>query len=75
MSVHPDGQLQSNMTIVISCTVRYGAAPVTPPLSREQEPTVKLSLENGALTTALSAQVYKIEPTGTETLHQKTAVI
>lgn len=69
LRVSPDGHLQRDMTILISCEIRYGGPSH---LSAAQEPVLSLTLDGGTLPTG---QTYYQAPTDTSSLRTKTLVI
>ena len=70
LNVEPSGELQIGMTINISCTIRYGG-PGPAELSPEQDPDVKLMLDNDEI---FSGQPYYIVP-AIDNFQRKTRVI
>jgi len=70
LNVAPSGLLESGMTITISCIIRYGGPAV---LSRQQDPTLELTLDNEPALP--SGSTHYEEPAGTDSLHRKTWVI
>jgi len=72
LNVEPAGLLESGMSITISCEVRYGG-PAETTLSRQQDPTLELTLDNEPALPRGSTH-YE-EPVGTNSLHRKTLVI
>jgi len=70
LAVEPSGELEIGMTVNVSCTIRYGG-PGPDKLSQDQEPDVKLMLDNDELP---GGRPYYIAP-ATDSFHRKTRVI
>jgi len=70
LNVEPPGELQLGMTIIVTCTVRFGG-PLMSIIAADQDPKIELFLENEPL----SGQTFYQEPApNTDNFHQKTLV-
>ena len=70
LNVDPSGDLEEGMSVMFSCSVRYGA----PAIDSSQEPALTLSLANGRLSVELTGETYYHAPHDTDELHTKTVV-
>jgi len=70
VNVRPNGPLDPGMTITVTCEIRYGGPS---PISREQDPTLELTLDNEPALPA--GRTHYEAPVDSASFHRKTLVI